>query len=103
MPTFVLALLWIGAIVSLIGSWITCTMLIFRLREGYPDVYAKVGSPSALSRKAEFLWQLKAHESGLNSDTLRLKKVSVRFVLAFAGFVLVFVGSVIASALIGGL
>ena len=103
MPTFVLVFLWIGAIVSLIGTWVTCSMLIFRLREGFPNVYAKIGSPSALSRKAEFLWQLKAHESELNPDTVRLKKMSVRFVLAFTGFVLVFVGSVIASALTGGL
>lgn len=103
MPTFVLVLLWIGAIVSLVGTWVACTMLIFRLREGCPDVYAKIGSPSALSRKVEFLWQLKAHESELSPDTLRLRRISAHFFLAFAGFGLVFVGSVIASAIAGDL
>ena len=103
MPMFVLVLLWIGAIVSLIGSWVSCSMLVFRLREGYPDVYAKIGSPSALSRKAEFLWQLKDHESELNPDTLRLRTISVRFVRAFVSLVLAFVGIVIASTFAGDL
>lgn len=101
MPTFVLVLLWVGVIVSLIGAWVSCTMLIFRLRENYPDIYTKIGSPSALSRKVEFLWQLKAHEAVLSSDTLRLKKTSILFVIAFSGFGLVFVGIVIASAFAG--
>lgn len=101
MESAVLVALWIGGFVSLVGTWIACTMLIFKLREGRPDVYAKVGSPSALSRGAEFLWSLRAYEADLGPELRKLRKVSLIFLLSFVAFGLIFVSIIIGSAFSG--
>ena len=78
-------------------------MLIFKLRESYPGVYAKIGSPSTLSRNTEFLWGLKSYECDLAPDVRRLRGITQRFFLLFAAFMLAFVGIVITSAFRGKL
>lgn len=87
-----------GFVVCLIGSWITSAKLIFKLREGFPDIYAKIGSPSACSRSANFLWDLKPHESALDPDLRRLRVKSLIFLRLFIGLGLAFVGIIIATA-----
>lgn len=98
MESAVLVALWIGVIASLVGTWIACTMLIFKLREGRPDIYAKIGSPSALSRGAEFLWSLRAYEADLGPELRKLRRVSLIFLLSFVAFGLIFVSIIIGSA-----
>jgi len=93
-----LLVLWIGTLVSLVGTWITCTKLIFRLREGFPDVYAKIGSPKAWSRSAEFLWTLKPYEVALGPELRQLRRRSLIFVRFFLGCGLAFVSIIIGSA-----
>jgi hypothetical protein len=101
MQPAMLVVLWIGAIASLIGAQVTRTMLVFKLREGRPDVYTKVGSPRAFSRKVEFLWSLKAYEDELGPHLRKLRKVSLAFGCLFVALVLIFVSIIIKGAFAG--
>lgn len=98
MHAAVLFSLWIGAIASLIGAHVTGAMLVFKLREGHPDVYTKVGSPRAFSRKGEFLWSLKAYEDELGPDLCKLRKISLALGCSFVALVLIFVSIIIKGA-----
>ena len=79
MQTVLIIVLWLGFLVCIVGSYITSSMLIFRLREGRPVIYAKIGSPHAFSRSAEFLWRLKPYEDQLTARDIKLRRLSLIF------------------------
>ena len=75
-----LLLLSLGTLTCLGAAWITCTTLIYRLRDRFPEVHAKVGSPNVLSRKVDFLWALKSYESEIGPELRKLKRMTLIYV-----------------------
>lgn len=97
-----LLLLSMGTLACLGGAWITCTILIFRLRARFPDVYAKVGSPNAFTRKVDFLWALKPFEAEIGPDLQKLQRTTLIYVGLLTGLALLFIVVAVGSVILPG-
>lgn len=95
MGTHLFFAIWGAGIIGMVTFLITSSMLVFRLRDRYPDIYEELSRPSALTRNVNCIWYRKTYIGKLAPDDAKLVRINVGlfyFGIAAVVFIAIFVG-----------